>query len=81
MSPAAGLSPEAIAASTVAAELARQRGEDLWLVFVMPSNTVQALGNQVLSAADEHADLRVVAQGAFEASDCPVLLGRPSEPR
>ena len=50
---ATNFSTEAIAATTVAAELARQRGEDLWLVFVMPGNTARAFGDQVMSTADQ----------------------------
>ena len=49
---ATNFSPEAIAATTVAGELARQRGEELWLVFVMPNETARAFGEQVFATAD-----------------------------
>ncbi len=49
---ATNFSPEAIAATTVAGELARQRGEDLWLVFVMPGETARAFGEDVFATAD-----------------------------
>ena len=41
---ATNFSPEAITASTVAAELARQRGEQLWLVFVVPAHAAKIYG-------------------------------------
>lgn len=50
---ATNFSPEAISASTAAGELARQRGEDLWLMFVMPSDTARLFGEQVFKRAED----------------------------
>ena len=49
---ATNFSPEAIAASTVAAELARKSNEELWLVFVMRNDTARTFGDQALATAE-----------------------------
>ncbi len=49
---ATNFSEESLTATTVAAELARQRGEDLWLVFVTPESTQRAFGEAAISTAD-----------------------------
>ena len=53
---ATDFSPEAIAATAAAAELARHRAEVLWLVFVMPDHSAKAFGDAVLTTAKERLD-------------------------
>ena len=74
---ATDFSPEAIAATTLAAELSRQRAVDLRLVFVLPADTARAFGDQVLAKARETLEgeaVRVRKLGAVVTSE--VLVGK-----
>jgi nucleotide-binding universal stress UspA family protein len=71
---ATNFSPEAIAATTVAAELCRQRGEDLWLMFVLPESSARAFGEAILSTADATLKGEAARARKLGAQVTPVLL-------
>ncbi len=71
---ATNFSPEAIHASTVAAELARQRGVDLWLVFVLANDTAKAFGEQVLATANDTLKGEAARLRKLGANVHPALL-------
>ncbi len=71
---ATNFSPEAIAATTAAAELARARGEDLWLAFVMPQVTVRAFGEAVVVTAEATLKGEAARAARVGATVTPVLL-------
>ncbi|MBS1153439.1 MAG: Universal stress protein family, partial [Myxococcaceae bacterium] len=74
---ATNFSPEALTATTVAAELARQRNEELALVFVLPGNLARTFGREVLTTAEEALELEAARIRALGAAVTPsVLIGK-----
>lgn len=71
---ATNFSPEATAATTLAAELARQRGEQLWLVFVVPAHSQNAFGEDVLATADARLKVEAARARHSGATVTPALL-------
>ncbi len=71
---ATNFSPEAITATTFAAELSRQRRENLWLAFVMPENAAKAFGEAVFKTADETLKNEAARARKLGANVTPALL-------
>jgi nucleotide-binding universal stress UspA family protein len=71
---ATNFSPEAVAAATVAAELARLRDEELWLVFVMPAHIARTFGRTVFSTGEEALNLEAARLQKLGAVVHPTVL-------